>query len=72
MTRVPDGIAHFLEHKLFEQKDGNVMDKFSELGSNPNAYTSFNKTVYLFSCTDRFDENFSLLLDYVQNPYITQ
>lgn len=72
VTRVPDGIAHFLEHKLFEQKDGNVMDKFSELGSNPNAYTSFNKTVYLFSCTDRFDENFSLLLDYVQNPYITQ
>mgnify|MGYP000896387176 FL=1 len=72
VTRVPDGIAHFLEHKLFEQKDGNVMEKFSRLGSNPNAYTSFNKTVYLFSCTDRFDENFSLLLDYVQNPYITQ
>lgn len=71
-TRVPDGIAHFLEHKLFEQKDGNVMEKFSMLGSNPNAYTSFNKTVYLFSCTDRFDENFRLLLDYVQNPYITQ
>ncbi|HOJ81301.1 MAG TPA: pitrilysin family protein [Clostridiales bacterium] len=72
VTRVPDGIAHFLEHKLFEQKDGNVMEKFSRLGSSPNAYTSFNKTVYLFSCTDRFDENFSLLLDYVQNPYITQ
>ncbi|NLH96047.1 MAG: insulinase family protein, partial [Clostridiaceae bacterium] len=71
VTRVPDGIAHFLEHKLFEQKDGNVMEKFSRLGSNPNAYTSFNKTVYLFSCTDRFDENFRLLLDYVRNPYIT-
>lgn len=71
-TTVPDGIAHFLEHKLFEQKDGSVMDKFSALGSNPNAYTSFNQTVYLFSCTDRFSENFSLLLDYVQNPYITQ
>ncbi len=70
-TRVPDGIAHFLEHKLFEQKDGSVMDKFSALGSNPNAYTSFNQTVYLFSCTDRFEENFGLLLDYVQNPYIT-
>lgn len=70
-TKVPDGIAHFLEHKLFEQKDGSVMDKFSALGSSPNAYTSFNQTVYLFSCTDRFDENLSLLLDYVQNPYIT-
>lgn len=71
-TKVPDGIAHFLEHKLFEQKDGSVMDKFSKLGSNPNAYTSFNQTVYLFSCTDRFDENFRLLLNYVQNPYITE
>ena len=68
----PDGIAHFLEHKLFEQKDGSVMDKFSELGSNPNAYTGFSQTVYLFSCTDRFDENFKLLLDFVQNPYITE
>lgn len=70
--RVPDGIAHFLEHKLFEQKDGSVMNKFSELGSSPNAYTGFGQTVYLFSCTDRFDENFSLLLDFVQNPYITE
>jgi predicted Zn-dependent peptidase len=70
-TKVPDGIAHFLEHKLFEQKDGNVMESFSRLGSNPNAYTSFNQTVYLFSCTDRFEENFRLLLDFVQNPYIT-
>jgi len=72
VTRVPDGIAHFLEHKLFEQKDGSVMDKFSKLGSNPNAYTSFSQTVYLFSCTDKFSENFQLLLDYVQNPYITE
>lgn len=71
-TKVPDGIAHFLEHKLFEQKDGSVMDKFSMLGSNPNAYTSFNQTVYLFSCTDRFEENLDLLLNYVQNPYITE
>lgn len=72
VTEVPDGIAHFLEHKLFEQKDGSIMDKFSELGSSPNAYTSFNQTVYLFSCTERFDENFKLLLDFVQNPYITE
>lgn len=70
--RVPDGIAHFLEHKLFEQKDGSVMDKFSALGSNPNAYTGFAQTVYLFSSTDKFDENFQLLLNFVQNPYITE
>ena len=72
ITRVPDGVAHFLEHKLFEQKDGSVMDKFAALGSSPNAYTGFSQTVYLFSCTDRFDENFKLLLDFVQNPYITE
>ncbi|MDQ2086889.1 pitrilysin family protein [Herbivorax sp. ANBcel31] len=71
-TKVPDGIAHFLEHKLFEQEDESVMDKFSKLGSSPNAYTSFSQTVYLFSCTDKFFENFNLLLDYVQNPYITE
>jgi predicted Zn-dependent peptidase len=69
--RVPDGIAHFLEHKLFDQKDGSVMDKFAALGSSPNAYTSFNQTVYLFSCTDMFKENFELLLNFVQNPYLT-
>ena len=71
VIEIPDGVAHFLEHKLFEQKDGSVMDKFSKLGSNPNAYTSFAQTVYLFSCTERFKENLKLLLDFVQNPYIT-
>lgn len=71
IVKAPDGVAHFLEHKLFEQEDGNVMDKFSELGSMPNAYTGFNQTAYLFSCTDLFFENFELLLDFVQNPYIT-
>jgi predicted Zn-dependent peptidase len=71
-TKVPDGVAHFLEHKLFEQEDGSVMEKFSKLGSSPNAYTGFSQTVYLFSCTDKFDDNFKLLLNYVQNPYITE
>lgn len=71
-TKVPDGIAHFLEHKLFEQKDGSVMDKFAALGSRPNAFTNFTKTAYLFSCTDLFKENFDLLLNFVQNPYITE
>jgi len=68
---VPDGIAHFLEHKLFEQEDGNMLDKFSRLGASPNAFTSFNQTVYFFSCTDLFEENFKLLLDYVQKPWLT-
>ncbi len=68
---VLDGIAHFLEHKLFEQEDGNMLDKFSRLGSSPNAFTSFNQTVYYFSCTDLFDENFKLLMDYVQKPWLT-
>jgi predicted Zn-dependent peptidase len=70
-TVVPDGVAHFLEHKLFEQEDGSVMDKFSALGSNPNAYTGFNNTVYLFSATEKFYDNFKLLVDFVQNPHIT-
>lgn len=70
-THVPDGIAHFLEHKLFEQEDGSVMDKFSKLGSEPNAYTAFTQTVYLFSCTGLFEDNFRLLVHYVQNPYLT-
>ena len=71
VTDMPDGIAHFLEHKLFEQEDGSVMDKFSKLGSSPNAYTGFTHTAYVFTCTDRFDDNLRLLLNYVQKPYLT-
>lgn len=71
LIEVPDGIAHFLEHKLFEQEDGNMLDKFSRLGASPNAFTSFNQTVYYFSCTDLFEENFKMLLNYVQNPWLT-
>lgn len=68
---LPDGVAHFLEHKLFEQPDMNVLQKFAALGARPNAYTSFDKTVYLFSCTDMFKENLELLLTYVQQPWFT-
>jgi predicted Zn-dependent peptidase len=72
VTEVPDGVAHFLEHKLFEQQDGiNALDKMSRLGASANAYTTFNHTSYLFECTDKFDECFDLLLDFVQNPYLT-
>ncbi len=71
VTEVPDGIAHFLEHKLFEEQDGNVFEKFSHLGSSPNAFTSFNTTAYLFSCTSNFYKNLDILLNFVQNPYFT-
>lgn len=68
---VPDGIAHYLEHKLFESEDGDAFARYAKTGANANAYTSFEKTCYLFSCTDRFDESFEILLDFVQNPYFT-
>lgn len=70
---VPDGVAHFLEHKMFEQSDGsNAFDNFSKYGANANAYTSFTCTCYLFSCTQNFNENFEHLLSYVQDPYFTE
>ncbi|MEE0945120.1 MAG: pitrilysin family protein [Clostridia bacterium] len=73
ITKVPDGIAHYLEHKMFDQPDGsNVFDKFSKFGGNANAFTSFNMTCYLFSCTDCFNDNLKTLMDYVQSPYFTK
>ncbi len=70
---VPDGVAHFLEHKMFEMPDGsNAFDLFSKYGANANAFTSFTNTSYLFSCTSHFKECFAHLLDYVQKPYFTK
>ena len=72
VTCVIDGIAHFLEHKVFEQPDGsNAFNEFSKYGANANAFTSFGVTNYLFSCTDFFFENLRILLDFVQTPYFT-
>jgi predicted Zn-dependent peptidase len=71
IIEVPEGIAHFLEHKLFESEEGGVFNRFSKLGSSVNAYTNFNSTCYLFSCTDKFYENLSILIDFVQSPYLT-
>jgi len=68
---VPQGIAHFLEHKLFEQKDGDVMSEYAKMGVRPNAFTSSTQTSYLFSCTNNFEPALKLLLNYVQNPYFT-
>lgn len=68
---VPDGIAHYLEHKLFESEDGDAFVRYAQTGANANAYTSFEKTCYLFSCTEKFDESLEILLDFVQSPYFT-
>lgn len=70
---IPDGTAHYLEHKLFEQPDGtNAFDKFSKFGANANAYTSFSNTAYLFSSTAGFYESLAHLLSYVFTPYFTE
>ena len=72
VTEVPDGIAHFLEHKMFEQKNGtNSLDVLTALGVNANAYTTNNYTTYLFEATDNFYLALDELMDYVQNPYFT-
>lgn len=72
ITEVTDGIAHYLEHKMFDMPDGsNVFDKFTKFGASANAFTSFNMTAYLFSCTSHFEENLKTLMDYVQTPYFT-
>ena len=68
---VPDGIAHYLEHKLFESEDGDAFARYAKTGANANAYTSFEKTCYLFSCTEKFEESLEILLDFVQSPYFT-
>ncbi len=69
---VPDGVAHFLEHKMFEMPDNsNVFDMFSNFGASANAYTSFNMTSYHFWCTDYFKENLKTLINFVQTPHFT-
>ncbi|MFB4329017.1 EF-P 5-aminopentanol modification-associated protein YfmH [Paenibacillus sp. CR_12] len=70
-TRVPDGIAHFLEHKMFEEPEGDIFAKFASNGASANAFTSFDQTVYLFSATENIHENLETLIDFVQNPYFT-
>src|SRR5690625_4712852 len=69
---VPDGVAHFLEHKLFEKEDRDVFADFGRQGASPNAYTSFTNTAYLFSATDNIEQNVETLLDFVQEPYFSE
>ncbi|MBA9024793.1 EF-P 5-aminopentanol modification-associated protein YfmH [Peribacillus huizhouensis] len=71
-AKVPDGIAHFLEHKLFEKEDGDVFQQFSKQGASANAFTSFTRTAYLFSSTADFDLNLKTLIDFVQDPYFSE
>lgn len=67
----PEGVAHFLEHKMFDTKDGNALTRLSENGASPNAFTSADMTAYHFESTDHFDENLKILLDFVSVPYFT-
>ena len=69
---LPEGIAHFLEHKLFESEDGDAFSKYAKTGAYSNAYTSFDRTCYLFSCSNRFYDNLKILLDFVRSPYFTE
>lgn len=72
ITKVPNGVAHFLEHKMFEQENGtNSLDTLTALGVEANAYTTNDHTAYLFECTDNFYPAMDELMDYVQHPYFT-
>ncbi len=71
-TAVPMGIAHFLEHKLFENEDCGVFELYAATGAAGNAFTSFDKTCYLFSCSKNYTENLKILLDFVQKPFFTK
>ncbi len=71
-TTVPEGIAHFLEHKLFESEDLDAFTRYAKTGASANAYTSFDKTCYLFQCSDNFEASLEILLDFVTHPYFTK
>ena len=69
----PSGIAHFLEHKLFSNENGvDAIQVLASIGADANAYTSNNKTVYMFSCTENFYESLGELINFVYNPYFTK
>lgn len=69
---VPDGVAHFLEHKLFEKEEGDLFTEFAEHDAQVNAFTSFDRTSYLFSATNHIDDNILRLLKMVETPYFTE
>ena len=71
-TEIPAGTAHFLEHKLFESEELDAFQRYAKTGAMANAFTSFDRTCYLFSCSGNFKENFEILLDFVRHPYFTE
>ncbi len=71
-VELPAGIAHYLEHKLFENEECDAFERYAATGANANAYTSFDHTAYLFSCTQHLTESLEILLDFVQDPYFTE
>ncbi len=71
-TEIPAGTAHFLEHKLFESEELDAFQRYAATGASANAYTSFDRTCYLFTCTGHFKENLEILLDFVRHPYFTE
>ena len=68
----PAGIAHYLEHKMFDMPDGEISSRFASIGADVNAFTSYDMTAYYFSCTERFEEALRLLLSFVSTPYFTE
>ncbi len=70
--QTPGGVAHYLEHKMFDMPYGDAMNRFAELGGNPNAFTSHTMTAYYVECTEHLQENLQVLLDFVNTPYFTQ
>lgn len=72
LIKMPNGVAHYLEHKMFENEDGgDTFEKFARYGASANAYTSFLETRYLFSTSDNFEVCLETLLDFVTHPYFT-
>ena len=69
---LPAGVAHFLEHKMFEDEDGDAFAKYAKTGANANAFTSFDRTCYIFTATDMLDESLDVLLNMVGHPYFTK
>lgn len=70
---LPDGVAHFLEHKMFEDENGvDAFTRYAVTGASANAFTSFDRTCYLFSCTEGFEQNLEILLDFVSHPFFSE
>ena len=69
--KLPEGIAHYLEHKLFESEECSAFERYAKTGANANAFTAFDRTAYLFACSENFEESIEILLDFVTHPYFT-